>query len=375
MNERTTSGLAQVAVLIGPKAIEIREFELPKLQTGELLVKVEACGICGTDVHEYKRDPFGLVPVVLGHEGTGTIVAMEGGPMQDFQGQPLMVGDQIVTSVLVPDDCPFTHDFPARSNLSDRLGVYGLIPDSDDHHLNGYFASHLVVRTGSTIFKVNGMSLKQRVLIEPMAVTVHALERAKTTGLLNFSSTVVVQGCGPIGLMMIATLYAGGVGNVIAVDTEPQRLEMARSMGAAHVVPVQPDDPEAVRRQVRELTRDRGADFAFQCTGVPAAAAAIWKLVRRGGGLCEVGFFMDNGTCEINPHEDLCKKEITAVGSWVYTPEEYPIAIAMIRHLERIGVPIEQLVTRLYPLSELGAAMEDNIAMKGIKLAVVLPET
>lgn len=358
--------VARAAVLTGPCRMELRDFPIPQLGAGELLVRVEGCGICGTDVHEYKRDPFGLIPVVLGHEGTGTIVATGGDGLRDFSGEPLKEGDQIVTSVLVPDECRFARDFPARANLSDGLGVYGLLPDEPGRHLNGYFASHIVIRAGSTVFKVNGLPLKQRLLIEPMAVTVHALERVKTTGLLNFSSTVLVQGCGPIGLMMVATLYAHGVGNIIAVDGVNSRLEMARTMGAAHTV-----SPAEAAEFVRGATRGRGVDFAFQCTGVPATAAAIWKFVRRGGGLCEVGFFMDNGTCEINPHEDLCKKEITAVGSWVYTPQEYPVAIAMIRHLGRIGIPLENLVTHTFPLAKISEAMEANMALEGIKLAII----
>jgi L-iditol 2-dehydrogenase len=80
---------------------------------------------------------------------------------------------------------------------------------------------------------------------------------------------------------------------------------------------------------------------------------------------------MDNGTCEINPHEDLCKKEITAVGSWVYTPQEYPVAIAMIRHLDRVGLPVEHLITHTFPLEKISDAMEANIAMEGIKLAIL----
>jgi len=361
---------ARAAVLTAPRQIEIREFPLPELGNDEILVAVEGCGICGTDVHEYKRDPFGLIPVVLGHEGTGTIIAMGSGVSVDTAGKSLAIGDQIVTSVLVPEDCPFTKDFPARSNLSDSLGVYGLFPDSESHHLNGYFATHIVIRGGSTIFKVNGMNLSQRMLIEPMAVSVHALERAKTTGLLNFASTVVVQGCGPIGLMMIATLYAHGVGNIIAVDGVEKRLESARKMGASRAINIAILSEGERLEAIRSLTKGRGADFAFQCTGVPAAAAAIWKTVRRGGGLCEVGFFMDNGECSINPHEDLCKKEITAVGSWVYTAQEYPIAIEMIRHLARIGIPLEELVTHTFPLDSINEAMEANIAMEGIKIAI-----
>ncbi|MEM6855590.1 MAG: zinc-binding dehydrogenase, partial [Planctomycetota bacterium] len=288
------SDVAKAAVLVEPGRFEVREFPLPELAPGELLVEVEGCGICGTDVHEYKRDPFGLTPVVLGHEGTGVVAAKGPGEAVDFTGKPLEVGDPVVTSVLVPDDCPVTHDHPDRSNLSDGLGVYGLFPDSESHHLNGFFASHLVVRPGSTVFKVDGLSVAQRMLIEPFAVTVHALQRAKTTGLLGFDSTVLVQGCGPIGLMMIATLHAAGVGRIIAADGVAQRLDMAKKMGAGETLPVADKSPDELVTDIRGRTRGRGVDFVFQCTGVPAAAAQALRYVRRGGGLCEVGFFMDN---------------------------------------------------------------------------------
>lgn len=362
---------ARVAMLTGPQKIEPRDYPIPALRPGELLVKVEGCGICGTDVHEYKRDPFKLIPVVLGHEGTGEIVALGTPGLKDFEGRALSVGDKIVTSVLVPDDCPFTHLHPARANLSDSLGVYGLFPDSDTHHLNGFFATHIVIRPDSTVFQVNGMSVKERMLIEPLAVTVHALQRAKTTGLLNFASAVLVQGCGPIGLMMIATLHAYGISRIIAVDSVAQRLEMAKKMGAAVTLDIKALGAAGVADAVRAETGGFGADFAFQCTGVPAAAASIYKFIRRGGGLCEVGFFMDNGECSINPHEDLCKKEITLVGSWVYTAQEYPVAIAMIRHMKKIGLPVEELVTHTFSLEKINEAMQANIALEGIKIAVV----
>ena len=361
---------ARAAVLVGEKQIEIRQYPIPLLKDDELLIQVEGCGICGTDVHEYKRDPFKLIPVVLGHEGTGTILAKGPKITHDFTGEPLNIGDAIVTSVLIPADDPTRTFTPARTNLSDAMGVYGLFRESPDYKLNGYFATHLVIRGGSTVFNVTGMTMKQRILIEPLAVTLHALERAKTTNLLNFASTVLVQGCGPIGLMMIATLYAAGFSNVFAVDSVPQRLAAAKRMGATHTLDISQLKPDEAVAQAKSLTLGRGVDFAFQCTGVPAAAAAIFKFIRRGGGLCEVGFFMDNGTATINPHEDLCKKEITAVGSWVYTAEEYPIAIAMIRHMQRIGLPIEDLVTHTFPLADINRAMAANIALEGIKIAV-----
>ncbi len=367
MNESLS---ATAAVLTGPQSISLQNFPVPALKPGELLVEVEACGICGTDVHEYKRDPFGLIPVVLGHEGTGRIVDMESPAIKDFQGRTLAIGDPIVTSILVPPDCPFTHRWPHRSNLSEGLGVYGLFPDSAEYHLNGFFSTHIVIRANSTVFQVPGMSWQQRILIEPLAVTVHALERAKTIGLLDFASSVVVQGCGPIGLMMIATLHAYGISRIIAIDSVPKRLEMALRMGAESTLDISALGVDGALGEIQKMTSGFGADFGFQCTGAPAAAASIWKLIRRGGGLCEVGFFMDNGDCTINPHHDICKKEITVVGSWVYTAQEYPIAIAMIRHLSRIGLPVEELITHAFALEEINAAMETNIAMDGIKIAI-----
>ncbi len=122
---------------------------------------------------------------------------------------------------------------------------------------------------------------------------------------------------------------------------------------------------------VKGLTADLGVDFAFKCAGVPQASAEVWKYIRRDGGLYEVGFFINNGDCTINPHLDLCNKEITVVGSWVYTPQEYPITIAFINRAKEIGLPIEELITQCFGLDELNEAMETNIAMKGINIAYV----
>lgn len=88
--------------------------------------------------------------------------------------------------------------------------VYGLLPD-DDVHLNGWYSDYILIRGGSTVFNVSDLDLDSRILIEPCAVLVHAVERAKTTNILRFNSRVVVQGCGPIGLICIAVLRTMGI--------------------------------------------------------------------------------------------------------------------------------------------------------------------
>ena len=97
--------VAHVAMLTGPKKIEVQELPIPPLGDNDILVKVEGAGVCGTDVHEWKQDPFGLIPVILGHEGTGEVVALGKNVKVDTAGKPLKVGDKIVTSVTNCGEC------------------------------------------------------------------------------------------------------------------------------------------------------------------------------------------------------------------------------------------------------------------------------
>jgi len=363
---------AKAAVLVKPGKFEIREYPIPEINDDEMLVKVEGCGVCGTDGHEFKRDPFGLCPTVLGHEGTGTIVKIGKNIKADFTGKPLGVGDQIVTCIIPCGECNACRNTPDRTNMCEKSGIYGLNPD-DDVHFNGYFAEYLKIKKNSTVFKVNGMTLDQRMLIEPAAVAVHAVERAKTTGLLRFDTIVLVQGTGPIGLMVIAVLRTLGIENIIAVDGNDNRLEFAKRLGATSTINFMNyksfDDELA---DIKKASNGLGAEFVIQCTGSAKAAAGAWKMVRRGGGMCEVGFFMDGGPCEINHHFDICNKEISLVGSWVYTPQNYPTTFDFLKRAKGIGLPVEELVTHHFALKDIQKALETNVAMTGIKVSVVV---
>jgi L-iditol 2-dehydrogenase len=341
----------RAAMLMEPRKLEIREFPLRSIGPDEILVKVEGCGVCGTDVHCYKSDPFGLTPNVLGHEGTGEVLEVGANIKMDSVGKPVQVGDKIVTSLMeTSPDCLIAKYNPAKANLSDDLKVYGLLPDEPDNHFNGYFGEYLIIRPGSSFFVVNDMSLELRCLIEPAAVVCHALERAKSCGnnKLNFRTRVIVQGCGPIGLLMIAVLRTHGVNNIIALDGNPGRLEIARRMGADEII------------NYKE----------YSGTGVPVAHANLYKYIRRGGGICEVGHFVDGGECAINPHRDICAKEISLVGSWVYNSFEYPSAYHFLQRAERIGIPVSSLITHRFPLDQIDEAFQVNLRQEGVKVMI-----
>ena len=249
--------------------------------------------------------------------------------------------------------------------------VYGLLPD-DDIHLNGWFSDYILVRGGSTIFNVSDLDLDSRILIEPCAVLIHAVERAKTTGILRFNSRVVVQGCGPIGLICIAVLRTMGIENIVAVDGEEKRLEFAKKMGAEKSVNFKNHKGiEELSAAVCDAFGGYPADFAFQCTGSPVAHSNIYKFIRNGGGLCELGFFINGGDATINPHFDICAKEITTVGSWVYTLRDYATTFDFLKRAKAIGLPMSDLITHRFPLDKINEAHETNLRMEGLKIAIV----
>jgi len=361
---------AHVAVLTAKEHFDVKEYPIPALGDDDILVKVEGCGVCGTDAHEFLRDPFGLIPVALGHEGTGEIVAMGKNVKKDSAGKALNIGDKVVTCMIFKDNPDVTMFDLNKQNIG-GADVYGLLPD-DDIHLNGWFSDYLFVRKGSSIFNVSDLDLDSRILIEPCAVLIHAVERAKTTGILRFNSRVVVQGCGPIGLICIAVLRTLGIENIVAVDGDANRLEFAKQFGAEKSVNfMEHKGIENLAKAVEDAFGGHPADFGFQCTGSPAGHSNIYKFIRNGGGLCELGFFINGGDATINPHFDICSKELTVVGSWVYTLRDYATTFDFLKRAKAIGLPMSKLITHRFPLEEINEALKTNVAKKGIKIAVV----
>lgn len=365
--------VAHVAMLTALEKFEVKEFPIPELGDDDILVKVEGCGICGTDAHEFKRDPFGLIPVALGHEGTGTIVKMGKNVKLDSAGKQVKVGDKVVTCMIFKDNPDITMFDLNKQNVG-GADVYGLLPDNDpDNHLKGWFADYILVKGGSTFFNVSDLDLDSRILIEPCAVLVHAVERAKTTGILRFNSRVVVQGCGPIGLICVAVLRTMGIENIVTVDGNSKRLEFSKELGASAYVNFKDHKGiEELTQGVKDAFGGYLADFAFQCTGSPAGHSNVYKFIRNGGGLCELGFFINGGDATINPHFDICSKEITTVGSWVYTLRDYATTFDFLKRAQGIGLPIKKLVTHKFPLEQINEAFAVNLKQEGLKIAIVL---
>ncbi|MDD7114248.1 MAG: zinc-binding dehydrogenase [Lachnospiraceae bacterium] len=359
---------ARISVLTGPKQIEIMELPIPEINDDEILVKVEQTGICGTDVHEYKGDPFGYIPIELGHEGTGTVVKLGKNITTDYYGKPLAVGDKIVTGLKPCGQCDTCKNDPEHIHLCEGGEIFGLMPGEESYkNFNGWFAEYIKVNAGGVVFNVSDMDVDLRTLIEPCAVVVHAIEKAKEIFNFKHNSYVLVQGCGPIGLLLLTTLRTMGIRNIIAVDGDENRLNMAKKLGAAYAVNFMTEDALA---KVMKIT-GKGADMAFQCTGSPKAASTVWHYVKRGGAMCELGFFVDNGETTYNPHKDICNKEIKVTGSWTYQSKDWIQACEVLKEAQKDGLPVEELLSHKYALADINEAMEMNISMQGLKIVVM----
>lgn len=325
-------------------------------------------GICGTDVHEYKGDPFGYIPIELGHEGTGTVVKLGKNITTDYYGKPLAVGDKIVTGLKPCGQCDTCKNNPEHIHLCEGGEIFGLMPGEESYkNFNGWFAEYIKVNAGGVVFNVSDMNVDLRTLIEPCAVVVRAIEKAKEIFNFKHNSYVLVQGCGPIGLLLLTTLRTMGIRNIIAVDGDENRLNMAKKLGAAYAVNFMTEDALA---KVTKIT-GKGADMAFQCTGSPKAASTVWHYVKRGGAMCELGFFVDNGETTYNPHKDICNKEIKVTGSWTYQSKDWIQACEVLKEAQKDGLPVEELLSHKYALADINEAMEMNISMQGLKIVVM----
>ena len=165
-----------------------------------------------------------------------------------------------------------------------------------------------------------------------------------------------------------------GIENIVAVDGNAKRLEFAVRMGADHTVNFGDyQGVEDLADAVSAAFDGHPADFGFQCTGNPKAHSNIYKFIRSGGGLCELGFFVNGGDAVINPHFDICSKELTIVGSWVYTLRDYGTTFAFLRRAKAIGLPVSELITHRFPLEKINEARQTNLSMQGLKIAVLVP--
>lgn len=374
--------MVKAAILEDVRKIKVVDYPEPKVEDNGILLKMELCGVCGTDMHLYEGNMKIPFPVIPGHEWVGVIEEIgEKAKGYESRGHPLDVGDRIT---VVPGtnrycgECYFCKFMPHKPSLCTGRKVMGVNQSSDVYpHLVGGWAEKIYVNAEKYwVFKVpEEVTPEVAVLSEPMAVSSRALERAYAPGIptvgegFGFGQSVVVQGAGAIGLLAVASAKIAGAGNIISIDMVDERLKMAEDLGADHVIDMRQFTTVEDRvAEVKQLTNNLGGDVVIEAVGFPAAFAEGIELTRRGGKFVEVGHYTNPGTVPVNPHT-ICNKDMDILGSWTYPPTQFGTVLELMR-LAKDRIPLEKIVTHKFKVEDAQKSIDTLKAREGIKHAL-----
>jgi L-iditol 2-dehydrogenase len=315
------------------KVLEMTEMPEPQIGPDDLLVRVKACGICGSDIHGYDGSTGRRIPpLVMGHEASG-VVSKTGGNVTQFQAGQRVTFD----STIYCRKCFFC--LRGEVNLCDNRQVLGVSPG--DYRRDGAFAEYIAVPQRIAYPIPDTLSFEHAAMIEAVSVAVHAVGLTP----VKLGDTAVVVGSGMIGLLVVQALQLAGCGRVIAVDLDERRLRLAAELGAEVSLNAGHSD---VPKAVRDCTSGRGADVAVEVVGNTQALQTALASLRKGGTLTLIG----NLSPKVElPLQSVVTRQIRVLGSCA-SSGEYPVCIDL---LARKAIRVAPLISAVAPLAE-GAA-------------------
>ncbi|MGI5350707.1 L-idonate 5-dehydrogenase [Streptomyces sp. CA-250714] len=328
----TAAARMKAVVVHGTRDVRVDERPTPVPGHGEVLLALEWGGICGSDIAYWKHGASGTAtlahPMVLGHEVAGRVAAVGPGVTGITEGTPATVhparpvGDTILPERLA-----------GRTNLLPRVRYFGSA--AFDPHTDGGFCEYRTVPAEQLRPLPAGVSTEHGALAEPLAVALHAVNRAPALR----GRSVLVNGAGPIGSLLVAALRHAGAGHVTAADVAPAALDVARAMGA---------DETRDLSQGQRLPDD--VEVVFEASGAPGALGPVLRATARGGHLVQVGNLP--GTPAPAVLGDLVTREITWSGSYRFVEEIDDALRAM-----RDGLDVAPVISHHFALDEAAHAL------------------
>ena len=322
------------------KALVLKEYNqfscedvpVPEIGADEVLIRVKACGICGSDVHGMDGSTGRRIPpVIMGHEASGIIERVGSGVAEWSVGERVTFDSTVVTR----------QDFYSQKgvfNLSDYRRVLGV--SCAEYRQHGAFAEFVAVPQSVLYRLPDGLSFEQAAMAEPVSVAFHAVNLIPS----EINDSAIVVGCGMIGLFVVQALRIKGCGTIIAIDLDPSRLDMALKFGADHAF--RADDPEIVEK-VRAVTRGRGADIAVEVVGITPTVNLAINAVRKGGKIGLVG----NLSPKVElPLQGVVTRQLTIYGSCA-SAGEYPACLDMIAGGR---VKVDEMISAVVSLEDAG---------------------
>lgn len=333
------------------KDIRLDEVAEPQADAGQLKIRVEAAGICGSDIHEYLGGPISIpvdhphplthesAPVILGHEFCGTIVDVGAGVMGFEVGQRVAANAALWCGHCRPCDDGMT-------NVCEQIGFHGLSGGG------GAFASFDVIGARNAHRIPDDMPAEVGALLEPLATGIHAVG---VSG-VRVGDAAVVFGAGPIGLMVISALTEVGLSAIITVEPSPSRAALATTFGATHVInPFKAD----VVAAVAEVVGSGRVGAAFDAAAAPDSLTQAIAVTSARGRVVNLAAW--ERPVEFNP-TSLLYREVSIHGSLAYTSADFEAAIA---HATSRQSELSSVITSRIPLSAIVSEGFEKLATRG----------
>jgi D-arabinitol dehydrogenase (NADP+) len=339
----------KAVVYDAPRTFSYRDTADPEVASDEVLVRIHACGLCGTDLHIHEGEFGPRFPLIPGHEFTGEIVGLGAGVSGFRAGQRIVANSNTVCG---------TCFYCKRGDflLCENLGAYGVT-------LNGGFAEYLKVKA-DRVFAIQNLKPREAVMVEPTACALHGIEVLDARP----GSDVLLFGAGPTGQVLAQLVKLNGAARLVVAAPPGKKLDLISKLAADEVVPIDRQDANVHRKHLQELSPN-GFDYVIEATGAAPVCQEALQFLRRRGTLLVYGVYPEKATARFNPF-DLFRGEISIKGSFAQVDSFGP-ALA---YLESGKVKVDEIVTEEVPLSEYQRALELAWARKGVK-TMLLPDS
>lgn len=327
----------------------LKDVEMPVLNEGEVLIKVKAAAICGTDIHIYNWNIWAQnnninLPTILGHECSAEVVEIGPGVKN------LKPGDYVACDTHIPcGECYQCRN--GEQHICQNLKLFGV-------HTNGCFAEYATIPAICAVKIPESIHPNVGAVLEPLGTSVRANVEIQSSG-----KNVAVIGCGPIGLMAVAAAKAFGAANIYAVDINDYRLEIAKELGATEIIN---STKESSADKLKELTNGVGIDAFIDASGSTIAILDGFKALRKGGKVALIG--LPSKPLEIDLGSQVVFKEATIVG--IHGRRMFETWTVMSNLLDKGLLNIDPVITHVLKLEEFEEGFD--ISIKGIGGKVIL---
>jgi D-arabinitol dehydrogenase (NADP+) len=309
-----------------PRNFTYRDVPDPKMESDEVLIKVHACGVCGTDLHIHEGEFGPRFPLIPGHEFTGEIVDV------GTQADGLKKGQRVVAnSNMACGECFYC--MRGDYLLCEQLSCYGV-------NLNGGFAEYLKIKA-DRVFPIRNLSAREAIMVEPTSCA------------------------GPTGQVLAQLLKLNGAANLVVAAPAGPKLDLAAKLSADQVVPMDRNDPEVHRKRLQEIS-PKGFDAVIEATGAPSVGQEAIRFVRRRGTILIYGVYPENANISINPF-DMFRNELTIKGSFAQI-DSFERAL---NYLDNGRIKVNEIVTQEIPLKDWDKALDLAWKRQGIKTALI----